>query len=182
MSAPPETGANTGGRQRNLLSVFGTSLVVTGKTENSRSRIFSVLDSLAGAHPFLAQVSEIGPEQAGLVPGVEQEQKAERLVVAALPGVSRHGKRQLALRKAGIGVEAQVQVPFQGLDDFLPPPREELILERLHGGIVPEPALGRLLANLAQLGEVRRRQHDERVVGQQLFRRGNGGAGGESEG
>ena len=94
---PPETWGNTGGRQRNLLSVFGTSLVVKGKMENSRPADLLRLERLAGGYPLLAQVGEVGPEQIGLVPGVEQEQEAERLVVAALPGAPGHGKRQLAL-------------------------------------------------------------------------------------
>ena len=180
-SGPPETCGNTGGRQRNLLRVFGTSLVVTGKMENSRLRIFSVLSVLPAATQCLAQVGEVGLQQLGLVPGVEEEQEAERLVVAALPVVLRHGERELALRQTGIGIKAHVQFPFERLDDFLVPAREELVPERLHSRVVPEPALGRILSDLAQFAEVRRRQQDERVVGQQLLGRRDGRPAGERE-
>src|ERR1035438_9736294 len=58
-SGAAETCANTGGRQKNLLRVFGTSLVVTGKTENSRLRIFSVLRVLPEATHFLRRSARL---------------------------------------------------------------------------------------------------------------------------
>ena len=93
-----------------LLRAFGTSLVVKGKMENSRPRIFSVLSDLPVDTHFLRKSARLVLEQVGLVSGVEQEEEAERLVVVALPGVPGNGKRQLALRQAGEGVQAQTQV------------------------------------------------------------------------
>ena len=58
-SGAPETCANTGARQRNLLKVFGTSLVVTEKTENSRLRIFSVLRVLPEPSHFLRRSARL---------------------------------------------------------------------------------------------------------------------------
>ena len=58
-SGPPETWGNTGGRQRNLLKVFGTSFVVTGKMENSRLRIFSVWSVLPAATHVLRKSARL---------------------------------------------------------------------------------------------------------------------------
>src|SRR5207245_10143439 len=82
-------------------------------------------------------------------------------------------KRQWALRQAQVIVEPHLQLPLQRFDEFLLPFGDELVLEWLHGRIIPQLALRQFAVNLAQFRKVRRRYHHQRVVRQQLFRSGN---------
>ncbi len=179
MSGPEVSGGKTGGRQRSLLRVLGTSLLVKGKTENSRLRIFSVLRVLPAATHFLRRSARLVWRRPALSRASSRRRKPRGCWSLPCQSFLVTAKVELALGQAGVGVEAEVEIPLEGLDEFFAPAGEELVLEGLHGGIVPKPALGRVLAELADSGKVRCGQQDEGVVGEQMLRGRNGRLGGE---
>ena len=119
---------------------------------------------------------QIGFEQVTFVPGIEQQKDAWLDIVGAIPAVLSNGQRKLALWQICEVTQFDSQITFQWIDEFRIPFRNELVVKRLHGRIIPEKPLGRLMAGGAQRCAIGYGQKKQRVRRQQIFNRWNGGA------
>ena len=92
------------------------------------------LDLLALVDPGLLQVRQVRLHGLGLLAGVHQEQQPLRFIIGRLDERQGH----LPLRQAGVIGELDAELAFERLERVGFEFCDELLLERLHRGIVPK--------------------------------------------
>ena len=136
----------------------------------------------ARVRPFFYQRREIGFELVTFVFCIQQHHDSRRHIVMAVRPIDRHAERELPLRQREKIIHLDAEVFFERHDKFLAELAHELVVKWLHRRIIPKHHLRRSFVCGAEGIAIRHGEKAERVGGQKIFSRRDGGVEGKSKG